>query len=98
MDSDVQRGEKPPAQQKGPGKPMNLCSYRNAWPRKPSARQGMTRLRSSGSPAVRETRTRDCERFVRVSERNVHEHLGIHNQAGAKRGSARGKPLEKPRT
>ena len=26
MDSDVRRGEKPPAQQKGHGRPKNLCS------------------------------------------------------------------------
>ena len=31
-------------------------------------------------------------------KRRIRERLGIHNQVGAKRGPARGKPLERPRT
>ncbi len=101
MDREVRKGEKPWAQQKDPGKPKNLCSYRNAWRKKPSARQGRTPGVSLGSPVVPSGVKREIG-IVNTSEppglRDVHERLGIHNQDGAKRGSARGKPLEKPRT
>ena len=54
---------------------------------------------ASGVPPSRETEDKGIANpSVSSSSRPVRELLGIHNQDGAKRGSARGKPLEKPRS